>query len=149
MKKTLIAVALLSFLCLNFTMAHQGPEGILISGAAYDALNGNIPYQEVTMPIVLMALHRGCDYYDGEYSFGDNRDEDIIINGIFSGIGYMLCGDEKARNKFIYCTFWGMFVPDVLLKQVLHGSENHIVDQTRGRQLMVSGLSLLSVKFVF
>ena len=132
-----------------FSFSHEAPEGILLSGLTYDALDGKLPFQEITMPLALMGMHRAADYYDGEAAFGDTQQETWAINGIFTGIGYLLCNDEKVRNKYIYCTFWGMIVPDVLLKDITHGPENHAIDLTRGQQLIFSGVSLLAVKFTF
>lgn len=136
-------------MCANIAFSHQAPEGIAVSGLVYNALDKNIPFQEITMPVILVLTHRACDDKDGEASYADTMQENIQINGLFTGIGYLLCNDEKARNKYIYCTFWGMIVPDVLLKDITHGKENHAVDLTKGQQLMFSDVSLLAVKFIF
>jgi len=147
--KLLLTLAIVMGMSLMVAFGHEAPEGILLSGITYDALDGKLPFKDITMPLALMCMHRVADYYDGEAAFCDTQQETWAINGIFTGIGYLLCNDEAARNKYIYCTFWGMLVPDVLLKQLTHGTENHIVDLTRGQQLMFSGVSLLAVKYTF
>ena len=117
-----------------------------LSRAIYDQLHGNIPSEELTLPLILMSGHRVLDYIDGEYPLGSFYDQQVIINGAIVAVGYLLLGIKEQQDKFLYCTFWGVVIPDTILKSATHGYENHIHDLTFDEQVMLTGVCLFVIK---
>lgn len=133
----------------------QSLDHIYFGESVYNGLHGQLPYEQLTMPLVLIASHVACDHYFGEGNLGPDLSSQIMVNGIFAWAGYLMMNTDKKRDEYIYVTFWSSIVPDTILKAYLHNGGSHLPQEqhefnfTHQQEVEMMGLELIGFKYLF
>ena len=139
-------------LIVGMSLAGQFGEHLYFGDLVYKSFKGQLPAEQITMPIALMASHGACDYFFSEGALGGSMSEQVLVNGLFAWVGYLIVDDNK-RDEYAYVLFWSM-LPDIidkgLGKSYFHNyAQNPVISLTGQQEVELLGLELISFKYIF
>ena len=153
--KQLLATIVISLGLLGGVVSNCGQalDHIYVGSMVYNTFHGQIPFEDITMPLALMGSHVACDYVFSEGSLGPTMHDQVLVNGLFAWVGFEMMADTQAKRDYAYVLFWSM-LPDLIDKscgtQIFHNySQQPVINLDSQQELELMGLELISFKYLF
>lgn len=133
----------------------QALDHVYVGSMVYNTFHKELPMEDITMPLALMASHVGCDYVfsEGSLSMSGSLSEQMLVNGLFAWVGYEMMADTQAKRDYAYVLFWSM-LPDLidkgLGKSYFHNyAQKPVISLTQQQEVELMGVELISFKYLF
>ena len=150
---TIKTLLLSAILITGMAFSGQSLDHVFVGSLVYNSFHGNLPFEEVTMPIALMSSHVACDYFFSEGSLGPTMHDQVLVNGLFAWVGYEMMADTQAKRDYAYVLFWSMlpdFIDKSLGTQYFHNyAQKPVIDLDSQGELALMGVELISFKYLF